>query len=131
VKNSFTLAELLIVLFIVILVYSISFSFFSQQKQLEKVDITNLYQFMLKQKNHTLQCISECKILETNESVEFQIPDTNMSFAYIYNQEIEDIEKISFQYTMDNNGFGDNIFFSKDGINFRLSPFGKIEEIKK
>ena len=130
-KNSFTLAELLIVLFIVILVYSLSFSFFSQHKQTEKIDITTLYTFMLKHKNHTLQCINKCKILETNETVDFQIPDTNMSFGYVYNPETEDIEKILFQYKMDNNGFGENIFFAKDGIYFRLSPFGKIKEIKK
>ena len=129
-KNSFTLVELLIVLFITILVYSISFSFFSQQKQTQKVDINSLYQFMLSHKQTTLQCIQKCKILETNESVDFQIPDTNMSFGYVYNQKLDEIEKIKFQYKMDSDGFGENIFFSKDG-NFRLTPFGKIEEIKE
>jgi hypothetical protein len=84
---------------------------------------------MLSHKGRTLECIKECKLIDSNKSVNFIIPETNMTFGNIYkNDEIKDIK---FLYHMKKDGFGDNLFFKQNDKNYRLSPFGKIIEVKE
>lgn len=136
VKNSFTLFELLIVLVLVIVIYSLSFSLIPEKEtpiSEQTLTIDNLYP-MLKSLDKTeirLECIEEvekCKLYtdDKEEEIDFTIPETNQSFGYILVD--ERVRKRTFLYMINANGYGSQIIFSKNNEMdwYRLNPLGDI-----
>jgi type II secretory pathway pseudopilin PulG len=136
VKNSFTLFELLVVLLIISFIYSLTFSFFSQKQESKTLNIENIHSYLKKYKTPKnsveMICVNECFLyidkIQKN-SLNFQ-KDFEVEYDYGNIKIDDELEEISFKFTLLKNGYVKTFEFYKNGEKYRYNPLGEILLLK-
>jgi len=134
VKNSFTLFELLVVLVIISFVYSITFSFFSKKEEKPKLNLQTIYRYLQKQKTPKnrveMICVDKCFLYINHirkNSIDFQ-KDFEVDYDYGNIKIGDELKKITFKFSLLNNGYAKSFEFYREGQKYRYTPLGEIEE---